>query len=77
MICKAVLGEQPNRENIIRILKKKFDVNQAQITALTMSQLLEVTSKQLINQKYCFVKEGTNMSNIIMDSIIVHREIAL
>ncbi|CAB4035414.1 Hypothetical predicted protein [Paramuricea clavata] len=77
MICKAVFGELPNREDIIRILKKKFDVKQSQITALTMSQLLEVTSKKLINQKYCSVKEGTNMSNIRMDSIIVHKEIAL
>jgi hypothetical protein len=43
MISKAVFGEQPNREDIIRILKKKFDVKQGQITALTMSLFLEVT----------------------------------
>ena len=74
MICQAVFGEQPVREDIVR---KKFAVKQDQITALTMSQLLEVMAKKLINQKYCFVKDGTNMSNMRMESITVHKEIAL
>ena len=77
MICQAVFGEQPVREDIVRILKKTFAVKQDQITALTMSQLLEVMAKKLINQKYCSVKDGTNMSNMRMGSITVHKEIAL
>ena len=42
-----------------------------------MSQLLEVMAKKLINQKYCSVKDGTNMSNMRMESITVHKEIVL
>ena len=33
MIFQAVFGEQPVREDIVRILKKRFAVKQDQITA--------------------------------------------
>ena len=40
---------------------------------------MEVLAKKLVNQKYCSIKDGpeTNITNLRMDDITVHKEIAL
>lgn len=77
IIYKAVFGEKPNRDDAVKVLKKKFAVKPDQLTSLTMTQLLEVLAKKLVNSKYCSIKEDTNMANIRMDNVTVHKEIAL
>ena len=80
VIFKAVFGKaQVNREDVVKVLKKKFIVKQDRLTSLTMTQLMEVLAKKLVNQKYCSIKDGpeTNITNLRMDDITVHKEIAL
>ncbi|XP_068671111.1 G2/M phase-specific E3 ubiquitin-protein ligase-like [Montipora foliosa] len=80
VIFKAVFGKaQVNREDVVKVLKKKFIVKQDRLTSLTMTQLMEVLAMKLVNQKYCSIKDGpeTNITNLRMDAITVHKEIAL
>ena len=80
MIFKAVFGKvQVEREDVVKVLKKKFSVKQDRLTSLTMTQLMEVLVKKLVNQRYCSIKDGpeTNITNLKMDNITVHKEIAL
>ena len=80
VIFKAVFGEaQVDREDVVKVLKKKFTVKQDRLTSLTMTQLMEVLAKKLVNQRYCSIKDGpeTNITNLRMEDITVHKEIAL
>ena len=80
MIFKAVFGKvQVEREDVVKVLKKKFSVKQDRLTSLTMTQLMEVLVKKLVNQRYCSIKDGpkTNITNLKMEDITVHKEIAL
>lgn len=77
MIIKAVFGENLNRENIMKILKNKFSVKHHSLTSLTVTQLMEVIAKKLLNHKYCHISLGVNPSNMKMDDIIVYKEISL
>ena len=57
VIFKAVFGTaQVERENVVKVLKKKFTVKQERLTSLTMTQLMEVLAKKLVNQKYCSIR---------------------
>ena len=47
-ICKSVLS----REEISRLLKKRFSVTPRNLMSLTLSQLLEVVSKKPARHKY-------------------------
>ena len=47
-ICESVLG----REEISRLLKKRFSVTPRNLMSLTLSQLLEVVSKKPARHKY-------------------------
>ena len=80
VIFKAVFGKvQVEREDVVKVLKKKFSVKQDRLKALTMTQLMEVLVKKLVNQRYCSIKDGpeTNITNLKMEDITVHKEIAL
>lgn len=80
VIFKAVFGKsQVDREDVVKVLKKKFVVKQERLTSLTMTQLMEVLAKKLVNQRYCSIKDGpeTNIANLKMEDIAVHKEIAL
>lgn len=80
VIFKAVFGKaQVDREDVVKVLKKKFTVKQDRLTLLTMTQLMEVLAKKLVNQRYCSIKDGpeTNITNLRMEDITVHKEIAL
>ena len=70
---------QVDREDVVKILKKKFGVRHDSLTSLTMTQLMEVTAKKLVNNKYCSIKGGpeTNMTSLTLQDITVHKEIAL
>jgi len=77
MIVKAVFAEILDRENIVKVLKKRFSVKQHSLTNLTVSQLMEVMAKKLLSHKYCHVGLGVNPSNMKVDDIIVYKEISL
>ena len=78
VIFKAVLGiAQVERENVVKVLKIKFTVKQERLTSLTMTQLMEVLAKKLVNQKYCSIRPETNIANLKKEDITVHKEIAL
>ena len=47
-ICESVLG----REEISRLLKKRFSLTPRNLMSLTLSQLLEVVSKKPARHKY-------------------------
>lgn len=73
MIFKAVFGKaQVDREDVVK-------VKQDTLTSLTMTELMEVLAKKLVNQRYCSIKDGpeTNITNLRMEDITIHKEIAL
>ena len=78
IIFKAVFGKvQVDREDVVKILKKKFGVRHDSLTSLTMTQLMEVTAKKLVNNKYCSIKSGpeTNMTSLTLQDITVHKKL--
>jgi hypothetical protein len=77
LICKAILGCQPSRDDVVKTLKKKFNTKQDQLTQLTMSQLLEVMAKKFVNNKYCTINDGVKLSNLRKENIVVHKEISI
>lgn len=80
VIVRAVFGKvQIDREDVVKVLKKKFTVKRERLTSLTVTQLMEVLAKKLVNQKYCSIKDGpeTNITNLRMVDITEHKEIAL
>jgi len=78
VIFKAVFGTaQVERENVVKVLKKRFTVKQERLTSLTMTQLMEVLAKKLVNQKYCSIRPETNIANLKKEDITVHKGIAL
>ena len=80
VIFKAVFGKaQVDREDVVKVLKKKFTAKQDRLTSLTMTQLMEVLAKKLVNQRYCSIKDvpEKNITNLRMEDITVHKEIAL
>lgn len=77
MIVKAVFSENLSRENMVKVLKNKFSVKHHSLTSLTVTQLMEVIAKKLLNHKYCDINLGVNPSNMKMVDIIVYKEISL
>ena len=50
VIFKAVFGKvHVDREDVVKVLKKKFTVKQHRLTSLTMTQLMELLAKKLVN----------------------------
>ena len=56
VIVKAVTGKIPEREELVKILKQRFEVLSKTLTALKVSQILEVTARKLISLKYVSLK---------------------
>lgn len=77
VIIKAVTGKIPEREELVKLLKWRFQVKSKSLTALTASQIIEVTARKLIARKYVSLKLGVNYGNIKNADITVHKEIDL
>ena len=77
MIIKAVFGENLNRENIVKFLKNKYSSKHHSLTSLTVTQLMEVIAKKLLNHTYCHISLGVNSSNMKIDDSIVYEKISL
>ena len=77
MIIKAVTGKIPDREELVKLLKGRFQVTQKSLTTLSVTQLLEVTARKLIKFKYVSLKLGVGLADIKRADITVNREIAL
>lgn len=80
MIFKAVFGmPKVNRDELVKLNKKRFGVKQDSITSLSLTQLMEVTVKKLIYYKYCTIKDELqkDMSHLKMADIVVHKEISI
>ncbi|XP_068716619.1 uncharacterized protein [Montipora foliosa] len=75
VVVKAVTGKIPEREELVKMLKRRFEVPSKSLTALKVSQILEVTARKLITLKYVSLKNGTSSGNIRKSDINVHREI--
>ena len=74
-IVKKVFGKLLVRDEVIDVLKKKFSVQQKNLTGLTPTVLMSVLAKKLVANKYCKVKEG-EVKNLKED-ITVLKEIEL
>lgn len=77
VIIKAVIGKIPDREELVKLLRGKFQVKSKNLTTLTASQIMEVTARKLIALKYISVKFGVNNGDIKNADIKVHKEIDL
>jgi len=72
-IVKGVFGRILNRDDIVYILKKKFSVQQKNLTNLTPTELMSVLARKLVQNDYCTVKEVVKNVN---EDITVLKEIA-
>ena len=77
VIIKAVTEKIPDREELVKLLKGRFQVTQKSLTTLSVTQLLEVTARKLIKFKYVSFKLGVGLADIKRADITVNREIAL
>ena len=60
VIIKAVTRRIPEREEFIKMLKDKFKAQSKSLTALTGTQILEVTTRKLISL-LCFSQKGNQL----------------
>ena len=75
VIIKAVTGRIPERDELVKVLKDKFKAQSKSLTALTATQILEVTTRKLTSLKYVSLKSGISSSEIRSTDITVHKEI--
>jgi len=61
-IVKRVFSRVLKRDEIVKVLKKKFSVAPKNVTGLASTQLTSVLAKQLVKHHYCNVKEGEIMN---------------
>ena len=75
VIVKSVFSRVLKREEIIDVLKKKFSVQQKNLTGLKPSELMAVLAKKLVRNDYCRlqVKHGEVKNK---DDLTVVKEIA-
>lgn len=76
LIVKGVFGRVLRRDEMIDVLKKKFNVQQKSLTGLKPTDVLSVLGKKLIRNEYCKLKVplGDVKKN---EDITVLREIAI
>ena len=77
VIIKAVTGRIPEREELVKMLKEKFKAQSKNLTALTATQILEVTARKLISLKYVSLKDGISSGDIRNTDITVRKEIQM
>lgn len=75
VIVKSVFSRVLKRDEIIDVLKKKFSVQQKNLTGLKPSELMAVLAKKLVRNDYCrlHVKHGEVKNK---DDLTVVKEIA-
>ena len=74
-IVKGVFGRLLKRGDIIDVLKKKFAVQQKNLTGLAPTELMNVLTRKLVRHNYCKIKEG-EIKNLKEDITVV-KEIEL
>jgi len=76
LIVKGVFGRVLKRDEIIDVLKKKFNVQQKNLTGLKPTEVMAVLVKKLTRNEYCKLKvqHGDVKKN---EDITVLREIAI
>jgi hypothetical protein len=77
LILKSVFGTIPNREQIVKLLKLRFNVHQKLLTSLTPTQLNEVMAKKLIKNNYITINKGVSLTKLKNGDFHVVKEIAL
>lgn len=78
MIVKSLFGRVLERDEVGKLLKKRFSVAPRNLTFLNTSQLLEVISKKLIRHKYVEIPdEPADPSQLRMSMIKVNKEIEM
>lgn len=75
VIIKGVTGRIPEQEELVKMLEDKFKAQSKSLTALTASQILEVTARKLISLKYVSLKSGISSGDIRNTDVTVHKEI--
>ena len=73
-IVKGVFGCILNRHDIVDILKKRFSVQQRNLTNLKPTELMSVLARKLVRNDYCKVKEVVKN---VHEDITVFKEIAV
>lgn len=73
-IVKGFFGGILNRHDIVDILKKKFSVQQRNLTNLKPTELMSVLARKLVRNDYCKVKEVVEN---VHEDITVLKEIAV
>lgn len=77
VIVKAVFGILISSVDADGVLKKKFRVQQKNLTALSPIQVLGVLAKKLVNRGYCTISNMENINCLKMSDLSVSKEIEL
>ena len=74
VVLKAVFRRVPERGELVKILKGKFQAQSTSLMGLTPSQLNEMTARKLISIKYVSLKSGINSSDLRPTDLNMHRD---
>ena len=77
IIVQAVFGRILSRDDEVSVLKKKFSVQQKNLTTLSPTQLLGVLAKKLVNNGYCTISKMDNINSLKNGDLSVSKEIEM
>lgn len=77
LLIKAVFGMQPDRGQLVKVLKSKFGVQQKHLSSLTHTNVMEVMAKKLIKHNYVAIGKDVQVNSLKKGSFNVTKEIAI
>lgn len=77
MVVKAVTNRVLGRDEILKILKGRFQVAAQSLRDLTVSQLTETLARKFMERKYVVVTEGADFGDLKRSQVSVHREVEI
>ena len=77
LLIKAVFGMQPDRGQLVKVLKSKFGVQQKHLNSLTHTNVMEVMAKKLIKHNYVAIDKDVQVNSLKKGSFNVTKEIAV
>ena len=78
LVIKAVFATLPERDQLVKVLKRRFAVQPKLLSSLTHSNVMEVMAKKLIKHNYIIVnKDVKSLNSLNKGSFKVAKEIAI
>lgn len=77
LLIKSVTGKVLGRDELVKLLRVKFQVQNKVLISLTASKLMQVLAKKLISSKYVLVNDSANYKNLKKSDLHVQKEIEI